>query len=228
MSSVPAQRERHEMARSRCASGSVSAGLRALGEQLGREALSFGDALDLDRDRVDRLLHALEPRRDVGGSWSARRGRARFAARTPARSARRSTVAAMHTNSTIGISSPANSHRLLRLHCGCRSPAARIESRFRRRPCCPRRPSRRARAPSVARSRGRGPVPPGFDVTYGSQMRASCSRGMPQPVSDTATSTESRPVERRSRRTRTPTRPPPRHASTALSMTFDSARASAS
>ena len=37
----------------------------ALREQLRREALPLGDALDLDRDRVDRLLHALEPRRHV-------------------------------------------------------------------------------------------------------------------------------------------------------------------
>src|SRR3954466_14518417 len=33
-----------------------------LGEQLRREALRFTDALHLDRDRLDRLLHPLQPR----------------------------------------------------------------------------------------------------------------------------------------------------------------------
>ena len=40
-----------------------------VGHELGREALRLGDALDLDGDRFDGLLDALEPRRHVGRLW---------------------------------------------------------------------------------------------------------------------------------------------------------------
>src|SRR5512142_1690893 len=60
--------------RSRLARRERSAGLRArtvrqpgprLREHLGEEALTLTDPLDLDRDRVDRLLDPLQPRLDV-------------------------------------------------------------------------------------------------------------------------------------------------------------------
>src|SRR5918993_5805016 len=38
----------------------------ALRQELRREPLSFRDPLDLHRDRIDRMLHPLEARRDVG------------------------------------------------------------------------------------------------------------------------------------------------------------------
>src|SRR5947208_1816979 len=41
-------------------------GIVPLREQLRREPLSFRDPLDLDGDRIDRLLHALEPSGQVG------------------------------------------------------------------------------------------------------------------------------------------------------------------
>src|SRR5688572_18432055 len=41
-------------------------GRGALRQELRREPLPFRDPLDLHRDRVDRVLHALQTRRDVG------------------------------------------------------------------------------------------------------------------------------------------------------------------
>jgi hypothetical protein len=46
------------------------AGASPFREQLGGEALSLGDSLDLDRNGFERLLHALETLCDLG--WNAR------------------------------------------------------------------------------------------------------------------------------------------------------------
>jgi hypothetical protein len=54
--------------------GSIGAAFSA--HQLGDEALPFGNAFDLDRDRVDRLLHPFEALRvGAGKRWCGRLGR---------------------------------------------------------------------------------------------------------------------------------------------------------
>ena len=177
-------------------------------QKLRRESLAFRDALDLDRDRVERLLHPLEPR--ALRRQRRLRARDRGVAHTLWRSERPIAVAAMQMNNTIGTINALNPIACSSIRLPFTGSTNRISV-----PAPPTVLSADT-APSCASTVCRAiarpsPVPPGLDVTYGSQMRANCSRGMPHPVSDTATSTASRAIARRAPDANVD-RPPPRLA----------------
>ena len=144
----------------------------AFGEELGREPLSLGDSLDLDRDRVDRLLHSLEPRcRDSCGRRRLVLRLDPFAARTLSRwdadDGRRDAHEQRDRTiiTTLIASVPPTPLRL---------PSTGSTNRISvPAPTCCSRPHWPSCASTVCRAiASPRPVPPGLDVTYGSQMRA--------------------------------------------------------
>src|SRR5665213_442692 len=196
--------------------------LAAVGEDSRDEALALGDPFNLHGDAFNAALDPLEAIRHIRRQGSRRRA----AAFDPARPCPRERKEHIGHGSeydrydqdvfvhALSSAVPLPAGKISRISV----PDPRVLSASTRPPC----------ATTVCFTiASPSPVPPVLSVTYGSKIDVSLSGAIPTPVSRTAT-TISRPPATARADTRTAISPRAPLASTALSSTLSTARASAS